>query len=70
MSKQKHSKPLNQTEMILRLADQIAPKLQNWLADVRNPQGMKLQPAHVRGIALVVAQNALKARATRMQQFV
>lgn len=43
-------------QMIMDAADKILPGLQELLRGVRDNSGMLLQPAHIRGIALRMAQ--------------
>lgn len=43
-------------QLIMQLADKIWPGLRELLQDVRDNSGMLLQPAHIRGIALNMAQ--------------
>ena len=44
-------------ETIMDMADRMWPSLMKLFADVRGEDGMLMQPAHVRGIALNVAQD-------------
>jgi hypothetical protein len=45
---------------IMEIAEKIRPHLQRMFAGVRDENGMILQPAHIRGIALNVAQDIFK----------
>ena len=46
--------------VIMEIADRIWPSLMEMFRGKRDDAGMLLQPAHVRGIALNVAQNLMK----------
>jgi hypothetical protein len=46
--------------IIMEIAEKIRPFLLKMFDDVRDENGMLLQPAHIRGIALNVAQNIIK----------
>lgn len=45
---------------IMEMADRLWPHLSEMLRGVRDNNGMLLQPAHIRGIALNVAQDLMK----------
>ncbi|MBY0407725.1 MAG: hypothetical protein K2Q01_08530 [Rickettsiales bacterium] len=44
-------------QIIMDIADKLWPGLVELLRDVRDNSGMLLQPAHIRGIALTMAQD-------------
>lgn len=46
--------------MIMEIAEKIRPFLMNMFHGIRDEKGMLYQPAHVRGIALNMAQDLLK----------
>lgn len=46
--------------MIMEIAEKIRPFLLKMFEGVRDEEGMLLQPANVRGIALNMAQNIIK----------
>jgi len=46
--------------MIMDIAEKIRPFLMNMFNGIRDEKGMLYQPAHVRGIALNMAQDLLK----------
>jgi len=50
----------NNGTVIMEISDKIRPFLQKLFTGVRDENGMLLQPAHVRGIALNVAQCIVK----------
>ena len=49
--------PKSKGEVIMDIADKIWPSLMKLFSGVRDENGMLMQPAHVRGIALNVAQD-------------
>jgi len=52
--------PQSKGAMIMEIADRIWPSLMEFFSGKRDDNGMLLQPAHVRGFALAVAQNLMK----------
>lgn len=46
--------------LIMEVAEKIRPALQKLFDGVRGGDGMLLQPAHIRGMALNMAQNIVK----------
>lgn len=50
----------NKGAIIMEIADRIWPSLMEMFRGMRDDSGMLLQPAHVRGIALNVAQDLMK----------
>ncbi len=53
--------PASKGNMIMDIAERIRPYLLELFTGIRDKQGMLYQPAHVRGIALNMAQDLLKA---------
>jgi len=51
-------------EIIMDMADRMWPSLMKLFAEVRDENGFLMQPAHVRGIALNVAQNLVNNKKT------
>ena len=52
--------PASRGNMIMDIAERIRPFLMELFKGIRDKQGMLYQPAHVRGIALNMAQDLLK----------
>lgn len=52
--------PQSRGNMIMEIAEKIRPWLMKMFEGVRGEDGILLQPANIRGIALNVAQNILK----------
>ena len=52
--------PQNRGNLILEISEKIRPWLMSMLDGMRDNNGMLLQPAHVRAIALDVAQGIVK----------
>jgi hypothetical protein len=50
----------NHGNLIMEIAEKIRPFLLKMFTGVRDEEGMPLQPAHIRGIALNVAQSIIK----------
>ncbi len=50
---------------IMHLADMIHPALMKKLQGCRDENGMPVQPARVRGLSLIIAQNLIKAQETK-----
>ncbi len=48
-------------ELILQVAEALKPGLQDELEGVRDENGMPVQPARVRGIAIIIAQELVKS---------
>jgi hypothetical protein len=49
-------------EIILDVADKIWPSMMKMFENVRDENGLLMQPAHVRGIALNVAQHLVNSK--------
>lgn len=45
--------------MIMEMADRMWPHLSEMLTGVRNDKGLLVQPAHIRGMALNIAQDLM-----------
>jgi hypothetical protein len=54
--------PPSKGQVIMDMAEKLMPGLTDLLKGVRDNTGMLLQPAHVRGIALNMAQGLIKYR--------
>lgn len=54
-----HAQPSIGT-LIMALSDKIRPHIAKMCEGVRNNEGMLMQPAHIRGISLQVAQGLVK----------
>jgi len=54
--------PLSKGQVIMDMAEKLIPGLTDLFKGVRDNTGMLLQPAHVRGIALNMAQGLIKYR--------
>ena len=52
--------PMTRGQMIMDVADKLWPGLMDLFKDVRDKSGLLLQPAHVRGIALNMAQDLIQ----------
>ncbi len=52
--------PMTKGQMIMDVADRLWPGLMELFKDVRDKSGLLLQPAHVRGIALNMAQDLVQ----------
>ena len=52
--------PMTKGNMIMDIAEKIRPFLMNLFLGIRDEAGMLYQPAHVRGIALNMAQDLLR----------
>jgi hypothetical protein len=52
-------------ELILQVAEALKPGLQDEFEGVRDENGMPVQPARVRGIAIIIAQELVKAHMAR-----
>jgi len=52
--------PKSKGNIIMEMAEKIRPWLMKMFEGVRDENGMLLQPAHIRGIALNVAQSIIK----------
>lgn len=50
----------NNGSLIMEIAEKIRPFLQRMFTGVRDEEGMLMQPAHIRGMALNVAQGIVK----------
>ncbi len=53
--------------LIMEIAEKIRPHLLKMFAGVRDENGMLLQPAHIRGIALNMAQNIAKEQEIKIK---
>lgn len=55
-----HAVVKSKGQMIMEMADRMWPHLSEMLTGVRNDKGLLVQPAHVRGMALNIAQDLMK----------
>jgi len=58
----RREEPKTKGQIILMIADRMFPRLMAFFKDKRDESGMLLQPAHVRGIALNLAEVLVKNR--------
>jgi hypothetical protein len=61
----KRAVPEPRGNIIMDVAEKIRPFLLKMFEGVRDESGMLLQPAHIRGIALNMAQNIVKEQANK-----
>ena len=64
----RRAEPKTKGEMIMDIADRIWPSMMKLFADTRDENGVLMQPAHVRGIALNVAQDLLKNKDAQLKK--
>lgn len=56
----KRAEPKSRGSVIMDIAEKIRPFVMNIYAGLRDEAGMLYQPAHIRGVALNMAQDLLK----------
>ena len=52
--------PKNTGQLIMEMADKLRPYLTKWFDGKYNDDGMLIQPAHIRGFAIEMAENLIK----------
>lgn len=72
----KNKKPLNvlrnepqksRGAMVMEIADKLLPSLSRWFSGKYSDEGMLIQPAHVRGLAIDMAEGLLKKQETKQK---
>jgi hypothetical protein len=56
----RREEPVSKGNMIMAIAEKIRPHLMSFFDGVRDDEGILLQPAHIRGMALNMAQGLLR----------
>ncbi len=54
--------PKSHGTIIMEIAEKLRPSLMKWFDGKYNDDGMLIQPAHVRGFAIEMAENLVKSR--------
>lgn len=54
--------PQTTGQLIMQIAEMLRPRIAEYLKNARDENGMPVQPARIRGISLIIAQELVKVK--------